>query len=244
MCWLRPGVEHQRSFTVFSHIPVEPKRYQDLQEAGLTDSEARDLTEDLAGLEPEEGADAVTDLQRLRTIADAGLDRESMTMAMGTVLGTEMTTESGGKSQYALMLEALDAGYTVDEWLDLKEAGYMTESTFEKVRISGGYDISPAQYIRYRDLLISADAMNEDPEKRNNSIDQNETAAALNGMLGLTNTQKAALWQLQNKSWKAGKNPFDTGVGQAVYNAMHAEGVPSLTADDAPLGLSLPSLRG
>lgn len=232
------------SFTVFSHIPVEPKRYQDLQEAGLTDSEARDLTEDLAGLEPEEGADAVTDLQRLRTIADAGLDRESMTMAMGTVLGTEMTTESGGKSQYALMLEALDAGYTVDEWLDLKEAGYMTESTFEKVRISGGYDISPAQYIRYRDLLISADAMNEDPEKRNNSIDQNETAAALNGMLGLTNTQKAALWQLQNKSWKAGKNPFDTGVGQAVYNAMHAEGVPSLTADDAPLGLSLPSLRG
>lgn len=232
------------SFTVFSHIPVEPKRYQDLQEAGLTDSEARDLTGDLAGLEPEEGADAVTDLQRLRTIADAGLDRESMTMAMGTVLGTEMTTESGGKSQYALMLEALDAGYTVDEWLDLKEAGYMTESAFEKVRISGDYDISPAQYIRYRDLLISADAMNEDPEKRNNSIDQNETAAALNGMLGLTNAQKAALWQLQNKSWKAGKNPFDTGVGQAVYNAMHSEETLRLTAGDAPQGLSLPSLRG
>ncbi len=231
------------SFTVFSHLPVEPERYSKLQEAGLSDSEAKELTEALADLEPLEGAASVSDMQRLRTIAAAGLDQETMQAAMGTVLGTEMTTESGGKSQYALMLEAMDAGYTVDEWLELKDAGYMTETAFSKVRISGEYDISPAQYIRYRELLLTADALNEDPAKRNNSIDQDEAAAAINGMLGLTNEQKAVLWQLQNKSWKANKNPFDSAVGQEVYDYLNTEALPSLGGGDLP-SLSLPSLGG
>lgn len=231
------------SFTVFSHLPVEPERYSKLQEAGLSDSEAKELTEALADLEPLEGAASVSDMQRLRTIAAAGLDQETMQAAMGTVLGTEMTTESGGKSQYALMLEAMDAGYTVDEWLELKDAGYMTETAFSKVRISGEYDISPTQYIRYRELLLTADALNEDPAKRNNSIDQDEAAAAINGMLGLTNEQKAVLWQLQNKSWKANKNPFDSAVGQEVYDYLNTEALPSLGGGDLP-SLSLPSLGG
>lgn len=235
------------SFTVFSHIPVEPQRYGDLQEAGLSDSEALDLTDALAALEPLEGASAVSDIQRLRAIADAGLDRETTVAAMGTILGTEMTTESGGKSQYALLQEALDAGYTVDEWLELKEAGYMTESTFDKVRISGQYDISPSQYIRYREMLVEEDATNEDPEKRNNSIDQDETAAAINGMLGLSNEQKAVLWQLQNKSWKPNKNPFDKQVGKVVYDYLHEEKedeTPALTDGESLPALSLPGLFG
>ena len=105
----------------------------------------------------------------------------------------------------------------------------MPEAEYRKLRISGQYDISPAQYIRYREMLASADALNEDPEKRNKSIDQDEAAAAINGMLGLTSEQKAALWQLQNKSWKPNRNPFNTAVGQAVYNYLHDEGLPSLT---------------
>lgn len=231
----------KNSFTVFSHLPVEPERYTKLQAAGLSDGEAKELTEALAALEPLDGAASVSDMQRLRTIAAAGLDTETMKAAMGTILGTAMATESGGKSQYALMLEALDAGYTVDEWLELKEAGYMTESAFDKVRISGRYDISPAQYIRYRELLLTADALNEDPDKRNGSVDQDETAAAINGMLGLTDEQKAVLWQLQNKSWKAIKNPFDSAVGQTVYDYLHEEELPSLTDGGLP-SLSLPSL--
>ena len=235
------------SFTVFSHIPVEAQRYGDLQEAGLSDSEALELTDALAALEPLEGASAVSDMQRLRAIADAGLDRETTVAAMGTILGTEMTTESGGKSQYALLQEALDAGYTVDEWLELKGAGYMTESAFDKVRISGQYDISPAQYIRYREMLVEEDATNEDPEKRNNSIDQDETAAAINGMLGLSNEQKAVLWQLQNKSWKPNKNPFDKQVGKVVYDYLHEEKedeTPALTDRETLPALSLPGLFG
>lgn len=232
------------SFTVFSHIPVEPERYGDLQAAGLSDSEARTLTAALAELEPLEGKKAVSDMQRLRTIADAGLDREKTVAAMGTVLGDDMATESGGKSQYALLQEALDDGYTVDEWLELKEAGCMTESTFDKVRISGQYDISPEQYIRYREMLERTDAINEDPEKRNKSIDQDEAAAAVNGMLGLTNAQKAVLWQLQNKSWKPNRNPFDTAAGQAVYDYLNREELPGLTGGGALPGLSLPMLEG
>lgn len=234
------------SFKTYSHIPVEAQRYADFQAAGLNDADARKLTAALSALEPLEGAASVSDMQRLRTIAAAGLPQEDMVAAMGIIMGTELETESGGRSQYGLMLDTFDAGYTVDEWLDLKDAGYMTESTFAKVQISGRYDISPAQYIRYRELLVTADALNEDPAKRNESIDQSETAAAINGMLGLTNEQKAVLWQLQNKSWKPNKNPFSTAVGQTVYDYLHDEGgLPSLTGeDDDPPGLSLPSLNG
>ena len=31
------------------------------------------------------------------------------------------------------------------------------------------------------------------------------------------------LWQLQNKSWKWNKNPFDKRVGREVYDRMHEE---------------------
>ena len=72
-------------------------------------------------------------------------------------------------------------------------------------------------------MLFAADAENEEAAKRNGSFDQEETAVAINGMLGLTNEQKAVLWQLQNKSWKPNKNPFDTAAGQAVYDAFHKE---------------------
>lgn len=39
----------------------------------------------------------------------------------------------------------------------------------------------------------------------------------------LTNDQKAALWQMQNKSWKSKNNPYSTGVGQRVYDALNKE---------------------
>ena len=41
--------------------------------------------------------------------------------------------------------------------------------------------------------------------------------------LHLTRKQMAALWQIQNKSWKAAKNPYDREVGQQIYDAMHSE---------------------
>lgn len=228
------AVKEQLKF--YSIVPAEATRYAALTEAGLEAGTAYDLTSALSALTPLEGNSSVTDMQRFEAINAADISEREKIAAIGSIMGTEMTTESGGKSQYALLLDALENGYSIDEWLTLKDAEMMTESKFGKIKISGEYNISTDQYLRYTEQLITADALNADPEKRNNSYDQAEVAAAINSMLGLTNEQKAVLWQLQNKSWKATNNPFSASVGAEVKAALDA-------ADDAD-GLSLPSLGG
>ena len=47
--------------------------------------------------------------------------------------------------------------------------------------------------------------------------------AATDGNISLTNAEKAALWQMANKSWKPKNNPYSTRVGQQVYDALNAE---------------------
>lgn len=191
------------AFTYYSQIPQSGGYYEKFTAAGMNDESAYSLNQALDELEPLEGEDQVSSLQKYQAVVNSDLTESEQMTAMGEL---------------------------------------MPEAEYRKLRISGQYDISPAQYIRYREMLASADALNEDPEKRNKSIDQDEAAAAINGMLGLTGEQKAALWQLQNKSWKPNRNPFNTAAGQAVYNYLHDEGLPSLTGGgELP---PLPSLGG
>ena len=37
---------------------------------------------------------------------------------------------------------------------------------------------------------------------------------------GLSNQEKAVLWQLQNKSWKPYSNPYDRKIGQEIYDIL------------------------
>lgn len=48
---------------------------------------------------------------------------------------------------------------------------------------------------------------------------QKDVTKALSGMK-ISNEQKAVLWQLQNKSWKAESNPFSKKIGQMIKNQM------------------------
>ena len=171
-----------------------------------------------------------------------------------------MLTDSGNPSQYAKMLELLNDGVTLGQYLDLSEAdavdGYLR---YETVNAGRDYGITPAAYIKFREIMPSYDA------DENNNYSQKEVQAALDSMSGsgglalpslggtpsitLTNTQKAVLWQIANKSWKPGKNPYDATVGQWVYDAMHAEpesgDAPALSGGAGELpGLTLPSLTG
>jgi len=147
-------------------------------------------------------------------------------------MGTEMTTDSGNPSQYAKMLTMLDKGVTLDQFLDLKEAeqidGYLRYLNAEGGR---NYGISPETFIEYRTAIKGADT------DESGSVSKTEAAEAIREMgkglatltgsgAALTNRQKAVLWQLTNKSWKPYGNPFDTAVGQQVYDALHAEPEP------------------
>lgn len=62
--------------------------------------------------------------------------------------------------------------------------------------------IEPYQYVAYQHALLYANTDNNDNYK------QSEVTAAINSLSGLTQQQKAYLWQSANKKWKANKNPF------------------------------------
>jgi|GEM_PF-1035110 len=240
-------------------IPAEANRYEKLTDAGLESEDAGDLTSALAALQPEQGKETVSNMQKYRLIASWDLSDAEKIAAIGTVMGTDMTTEAGNPSAYAKMLGLLDGGVTLEQYLDLNEAGAVDGYVkYQTVNAGRNYGIAPETYLDFRERLPGYDA------DGNGSYTQEEVRNALDSMGGgeglslptldggasgtLTNTQKAVLWQLYNKSWKPGKNPYDTTVGQWVYDALHAEpapgGLPSLTGTDEPQGLSLPSLAG
>ena len=196
------AVKEQLAF--FSIIPAQAERYAALTEAGLDVESAYNLTEIFAGLEPEEGTDTVSNMQRYQAVVTSGLsDREQLT-ALGTLMG---------------------------------------ESEYVKVETGYEFGVTPAQYIQARESVAEIDD--------NGSTSQDEATRAISSIQGLTVRERAVLWQLQNKSWKATNNPYDTITGQQVYNALHAGDteetveLPRLgqAAEDADLPtLSLPRL--
>mgnify|MGYP006916065560 CR=1 FL=1 len=231
-------------------IPAEANRYEKLTDAGLESEDAGDLTSALAALQPEQGKETVSNMQKYRLIASWDLSDAEKIAAIGTVMGTDMTTEAGNPSAYAKMLSLLDGGVTLDEYLDLNEAGAV-DGYVKYQTVDRGYGVTPETYLDFRERLPGYDA------DGNGSYTQEEVRNALDSMGGggglslptlsgstegtLTNTQKAVLWQLYNKSWKPGKNPYDTTVGQWVYDALHE--TPAAETNELP-GLSLPSLQG
>ena len=169
--------------------------YLELTDAGLKGEKAADLAIAIDDLEPEEGYDSVTWLQRCRVITESDLSESEQMAALGTVM-------------YA--------------------------STYEKVKI--GYDcgMNTKSYIDLKSIMPQFD------ENGNGSYSQQETEDAINALAGddnplfaltgttpngytLTDKEKAILWQIQNKSWKPSRNPFDREVGQMVYDILMAQ---------------------
>ena len=61
------------------------------------------------------------------------------------------------------------------------------------------------QYVAFRRLLSEAESQT-----------QEAVQAAIDQMDGLTTKQKAVLWQLANKAWKAKNNPYSTKIGAEI----------------------------
>ena len=78
----------------------------------------------------------------------------------------------------------------------------------EKINSGADYGISEVDYLLYLTALEIADAENEDPEKRNGSIDQSEAQIAIDMLTGLLDEGRAYLWQSTNKGWSEKNNPY------------------------------------
>lgn len=226
------AIREQLTFSSF--VPASGGTYDKFTAAGLTPTRSYQLFETMRALEPEEGKTSVNDSQRIRAIDGIAMSDDEKIKAIGVILGTDMVSESGNPTAYAKMLNVLAEGVTISSYLDLRDAGQV--DGFLRYRTAAGgtdYGITPEIYISYRETLPQYDA------DGNNSYTQKEVQAALDairigssGQLGglgrlgggeLTRQQKAVLWQLANSSWKPSKNPYDTGIGQAIYDGLHTD---------------------
>ena len=100
----------------------------------------------------------------------------------------------------------------------------MEDSQYQNVEIAHTYGVKPGDYVRLQELLPEYDLDHSGGYK------QTEIQAAINGLAQetkLTDTEKAALWQLVTGSTSSKKNPFGKKVGQKIIDEKKA-------AKDAP----------
>lgn len=183
------------AFTYYSQIPQSGGYYEKFAAAGLDDQSAYDLNEALDSLEPPEGEDQVTSLQKYQAVVNSDLTESEQMTAMGEL---------------------------------------MPETEYEKLRVGSLQGVTPRAYVSYKQALPLYDA------DGNGSFKQEEVRAALDS-LPLTTEQRAALWQMQNKSWKPSSNPYSVSVSQQVYDALNAEEEDDGGLMDWSSGVTLPT---
>lgn len=144
---------------------------------------------------------------KYRAIAESDLTEDAKIAAIGAEMGTEMKTANGNQSQYAKMLKVLEYGTDLDEYLDLREEG---EVDAFLAQVEAGVNIDADTFLRAVKAIEAVDD--------NGSITQAEAEEGLRNISGLTDEERAELWQLQNKGWSADKNPFSVDAGRRILS--------------------------
>lgn len=111
----------------------------------------------------------------------------------------------------------------------------MKEDDFHKVTVGNAGGMSTTSYIRYLDIRWN---YNYDG---NTNLKQSETEDAIRSLMrgggglrkagagsktvssGISETDAAIIWQLQNTGWKWYNNPFSQGISHKIYDALHAD---------------------
>ena len=83
------------------------------------------------------------------------------------------------------------------------------------VRLGQLHGVPAEMYVTARESIAEID--------ENGSVNQDEAARAIGSMPGLTDEERAMLWQMQNKGWKPDKNPFSVRAGREVYEAFQKQ---------------------
>ena len=127
----------------------------------------------------------------------AGSDKVTKTQRYSVVVNSDLSIE-----QQMSMLRVL-----------------MSDTELSKTEAAYDFGITPQVYINAKIAFYEVSReMSGD-----GTVSAEEAQAALERMNDITNSEKAILWQLQNKSWKPAKNPFDTEIGAEVYAALKGE---------------------
>ena len=167
--------------------------YEDMVASGITEDQIKTAME--SRMKEDQGVESVADLSRryLTPNQERTYDRLHGQVSRSSVWQAASAEQRAAVEEdiYALTT-GTDAGVKLQE------------------KIDGGaaYGITDADYLLYLAAREIADGENEDPEKRNGSIDQTEAQAAIDMLTGLTDEGRAYLWQSTNKGWSEEKNPY------------------------------------
>ena len=94
----------------------------------------------------------------------------------------------------------------------------MTESQHRKATVANDYQLRPKTWVQVQEMLPRYDA------DGNGSYKQAEVKTAVDAIgrsMGLSDKQKAAMWQLITGSTSAKNNPYSTSVGQQVVDKIN-----------------------
>lgn len=125
---LRRGVDWDGIMGVVTNSKYGVERYNKLVDAGVSPGNAARITEALYSLEPEDGKKSVSQVQQYGAIDKLdGLTDEEKLAAIGTIMGTDATTESGNPSQYSKLTDAIESGLSLTDALEQRENGTLDD---------------------------------------------------------------------------------------------------------------------
>lgn len=125
---LRRGVDWDGIMGVVTNSKYGVERYNKLVDAGVSPGNAARITEVLYSLEPEDGKKSVSQVQQYGAIDKLdGLTDEEKLAAIGTIMGTDATTESGNPSQYSKLTDAIESGLSLTDALEQRENGTLDD---------------------------------------------------------------------------------------------------------------------
>lgn len=224
-------------YTFWQMIPAEASTYEKFTGAGLSSDSSDKVTTLLGGLEPEGGKENVTLSQKVLAInSNRELTSQEKTTAIAALAQDwqDRFVEAGVSKNTAEKLAAeiaiAKAENGEDELSYLEKAKIaventktdndtmaalsqiLNESTYAKVEIASAYGVQAGDWVTFREEWL--DRYGED------SISQEKVETVLDQMY-LTDRERAVLWQISNKSWKPKNNPYDTGIGQLVYDELN-----------------------
>lgn len=125
---LRRGVDWDGIMGVVTNSKYGVERYNKLVDAGVSPGNAARITDALYSLEPEDGKKSVSQVQQYGAIDKLdGLTDEEKLAAIGTIMGTDATTESGNPSQYSKLTDAIESGLSLTDALEQRENGTLDD---------------------------------------------------------------------------------------------------------------------
>ena len=137
-------------------------------------------------------------------MVEAGVGRKTAYRTLREV--RQLTPEDGSDSVRDIQKWELIAAAGMSESGKLAAlSAMMNDSQREKLLTATDYGVTAEQYVAFRRLLSEAESQT-----------QEAVQAAIDQMDGLTTKQKAVLWQLANKAWKAKNNPYSTKIGAEI----------------------------